>query len=779
MREKKKNQDNNSFDVLKNKIEIIEIEPNKKMQIFFNLLYLKPSIHFTLAQNPILLLKESQNTESQINIYEACAIILACNMQNVDFFLKIPSFWNLCTLFSKASEQLPSKLYNYYIQCIQASILYHIDTKSMRNILKHIKILRENGIISFHDEKCLEAVIQTDKLANTTKNMDTKAIQTHSFIQLNPAKTLFKEQLECLVKIKKVLESMQWSKELVFLCKGDFVKNICIVGGKKTGKSTLLATLFYDDAYQNNKILEAIAPLHFHYGKEISEITYLQSSDLKSIQETPVEKIAYSMKNISDEFQTSLKRGKEKIAYQNLWNECYANDKVHIVNNIKIAHNHAILKYVNFINTPSLIPITFRHLQIYRYIAKSNIVLYLIGTESLVTSESNDLERDSLVLSRLITRNHIDKIYIVYTQMDKVNLTSKKRQDFCLKLKNAIDNKLSLQSTQKRKQMKKLHFYFVASKIAYNIRHEKILIDNGFDIASSGILELEQQLFTDIFHTPIKQNNIQTLQAILTLYQKNYTAKINSHKVESQDIDEHSLLAISENLYTLETQMYNAIKKLPSKYSSMYNAFINLRDNLYTQFIQSLSYEVKKRSNFNVQRLKTSTIESLIIGLQGLSDMLQDHCLSLVEFETINNILNPKAQTNLTKFATLEHKNILEILQNQFHEILHKSIFNDSHVIVAGHLENCFNKILPNNIRKNDIQEDSVIAPIKESFDYYFLLLERNIDTLFHEKLEKLESFMISALKILDSVFIKYYKDQADYGTINQSLIETLQKGGE
>ncbi|MWV62211.1 hypothetical protein DCO58_05420 [Helicobacter saguini] len=812
MKSKKRKKETQEYEVLSHYLSVKNIsadskdskldskkKQNNRIQIFFNLIYLKPPLNFILESNPFENIKSwiaSQNstdsiesntqdtkdskdlqknkkikTESEIlqESYEALAIILTCNPQNIDTFIKLKTFVKLCEIFYPQAKELSCSHLLILTQCLQASLLYYLDSKSIKPILKHIKTLRESGIITFHDEKCIEASLNAESSQNkakeNTQNLESSDI---SFINFNTNKTLLKTQLDSIQKAKKILKSTSWASNLVFLSEGELVKTICVVGRKKSGKSTLLATILHDNKKdsKSNERLESIAPICYMHGKDYALAKYLEFSDLKSLQESPLPKVSQMITQLHDNYHNDLKQGEQRVEINKIQEAFYKSDKVQIIEHIDIFSHLNMFKYVNFINTPSLIPLTFRHLQIYHYVIKSNIIFYMINADIFLQNAQAQIDKEAISLARMINKEHIEFVYVIYTQVDKVALTLKRRQNIYLKFKNAIESRLD-SNVKKDVLLKKISFHYVASNVAYKIRNGiNLQGESGLDIATSGIPTLEKTLFNNIFERPINTFNIKILRSILRLMAKNYSSKDFS-KIDSKDV--------GVELESLKKHLQEALKKLPTKYSSFYSSFTNLRDNLYSQFIQSLNYEIRNKSAFNVRRLKTSTMESLIVGLQGLAEILQENFFNLPDFQVISDILNVKSSNSFMRFAaTKEHKEILESLQSEFSHITKQNLFDDSNVIVTEHLSNMLDSILPNSIKKQDIKEDSVIMPIRDSFEYYFLLLERNISMLFNTRIALFEKYITMISHILESVFINYYtaNDKTDTETLKGILNE-------
>ncbi|STQ86978.1 hypothetical protein LS73_006875 [Helicobacter muridarum] len=808
------------MEILHRFLPIQRISPNNKLQTFFNLIYSKEAPEFILRNEPKELL--ATHYENPTDIHEVYAIILALNNNNLDLFLKIASFRNICKIFCENIDLLPNKHYGIYLQCLQASILYYIDTKTSKQIIKDIKLLREGGIISFHDEKCIQAAINSEntrKLSKSNKNAPSQMIL--SFSQLNANHTLLKEQLLAISKARKILQKTSWTKCLTFLCDENFLKKVIIIGDKSAGKSTLISTMLYDsDNKIDNKPLEAIAPILYQYGKGDSKIEYLNTKEMKAFS-------SLSINNVfaNNEAQPQLDKSIQKIKKSKIYEDIYQTGIIKQVKNISICHDSDILKYMQFINTPSLIPNAFRHLQIYEYLTTSNIACYIINTEELLNSNTNKhYEYIASVSFRLLTQDNISYVYLICSQVDKINLTIKKRQTIHNKLLNLIEQRLD-KIKQKQEILHKLHFHYVTPASAYNMRKQNtITSESGFDMQSSGVLELERQIFAHIFESPIKHIYVEILSNIIKLCQsdyiqgleiaessidikecsleqdsesldyKNTDSKNDEQKkdvhIDSKEIDKESKNTIKEKSAKLSLissllinnkqdrlssqdrqeiiSMLNKIKqnanliadKLPAKYSSFYVSFKNLRDNLYSQFIQSLNYEMQKRTNFSIKRLKHSTIDSIIIGLQGLSEILQSHFIAHNELNSIASCLDSKNPNSLVRFTkTNEHKEILDILFKRFDSIIRDGYSTDSNNIITEHLSYKLDIVLPDNTKKGAISEESIIKPLKASFEYYFFLLERNIEKLFNTRIALFSEFMQCATMIIESSFINYYDD--------------------
>lgn len=776
MKTKKKQANIQNTTAMLDYLALIPQETNKRVQTFFNLLYVQEPPKYILLHNPLQTLKTTQETSSY-DVYEACALILACSNQNIHIFTMIPSFIAICQAFCSRFNAMSVKHYTEYMQYIQVSILHSLDSKAVRAIIKHTKILRKHGIISFHNQKCIETAVQIDIAKTIQDKPNTLSTPITSFIHLSPAKTPLKNQFDAIAKAKKILKKMAWTNKLVYLCEEDFTKKVLILGGRKTGKSTLIATMLYDNkkSMEANMPLEAKAPIEYRYGKGLSTINYIHLNDLQSLQESPIAESAKIYKNLQETFHECLKHGSEKIKYEKIYDSFFPNNKIAIADHIVVPQDYEPLQFMNIINTPSLIPQTFRHLQVYDYTEKSNIVLYLASVNEINTP--NLYDKIIAILLRLINKANISHIHFIVVHIDRANMTLKKRQNLCQKMQSAIEQQLTCNQKDKQKRLEKLNFHFIVTEVAHSIRcHGQSISESGFDMATSGVLELESALFSHVFNTTSTHFNIKILENILILCQ--LQTKTKDSTLQTLDNKEN----VRTQINRIKHLCQEVLKKLPAQYYSFYDSFANLRDNLYAQFIQALNYEAKKRGNIDIQKLKTSMIQSIIVGLREFGRILQEHFFSIRELHEITTLLQPNNTESIAKFSTTKpHKKIIELIFMQYKNSIQADFFGNSNAIVAEHLSYRLDILLPNTIKKTDIQEDSVITPLKESFDYYFLLLERNINTLFHNKIDIFKLQLERLEHILESCFIEYYNEVDSKNYANEdfdTLIAMLNNGG-
>lgn len=753
---KTKKNDNNAqhIAILHDYLALIPKEPNKMVQTFFNLFYVQDSPHYILLEDPLRTLKNAEEMKGY-DIYEAASLLLTCNESNLYTFIMIPIFITICKTCCKKFDSIPTKHHLSYIKYLQTSILHHIDSKAIRQIIKCVKILREHGIIGFHEQKCIEVLARID-IQESRNKANTKQVSIDSFIHLSPDRTPLYNQFSAIAKTKKILKKLSWAKNLSFLCEEDFTKKVVVLGGQKTGKSTLVATMLYDGkkSSEYNTPLEAKAPVEYHYGKNLASAVYMHLNDLKILQESPISDTAKHYKTLQESFNDCLQKGNETIEYGKIYDSYFKNNKISIIDHIIVPKDYDILRFMRLINTPSLIPQTFRHLQIYDYTAKSDLILYLASFNELNTESTyNNIIN---ILLRLIKKPNIYCIHFVVTHIDKANMTLRKKQSVCQKIQNSIEERLTNKQKEKQKNTAKLRFHFIAVGVAHSMRCKEVnASESGFDISTSGILELESTIFTHIFNEPTTHFNIQMLENILKL------CKLSKESKQTATITmENKKEEIKAEINHIKSLCKEVLKRLPAQYYSFYDAFANLRDNLYSQFIQALNYETKKRGNIDIKKLKTSMIQSLIVGLRELARILQEHFFSIKELHKITTLLQPNNTNSIAKFAiTKEHKKILEFIFMRYTSSIKADFFDDSNALVVEHLSYRLDILLPNTIKKTDIQEDSVIRPLKENFDYYFLLLERNINTLFQDKINLFNIQLERLEYILESCFIEYFED--------------------
>ena len=774
---KAKSQDSLSLEVLSKFLPVEEKPPSPKVQSFFNLLYSQPPPPFVLKDPPESFLKAHYDDGADIS--ESLAILLATNQHNLESFLRLPSFKRLLEAFSPNPSLLANKHVLAYLQCLQASILHHIDSRLSKQVLKILRILREAGLISFHNEKCIQAALDIDLGIKAPARRARATPSNQSFLQFNPAATVFKEQISALSRAKKLLSRISWTVNLGFLCEEGLVKQVVVIGGKKTGKSTLISTMLYDREKPDSRTLESLAPISYRHGKSLALVDFLNQSQLSLL---------------GCQLEGSTKEEKtQRLRSNKIYEELYETHRIHRARHITIYKDNEILKYVNFTNTPSLVPQTFRHLQIYENIVASQVVCYLVDTEALLAagaSKTRSYDYLLRVLVRLLNRDGLSCIYLIYGQVDKVNLTLRKRKKLHEELSDSIAQRLK-EAGGDPSLLQKIQFHYVAMGAAHKMRINNLTsLDSGFDLASSGILHFEEKLFSHLFDDRVDNLSIKLLKAVLRICHRDFVElsalrssealgleeaarALHDRRLDSRGRQGEELESIIQELRQ-NTQLM--VEKLPAKYSSFYISFTNLRDNLYAQFIQSLNYEMRRRTGFNIRRLKTSTVDSVVVGLQGLSDLLQSHFVNHKELHNIARRFDSSNPDSLKRFArSKEEEDLLDILFSHFDKLIHEGYSADSNNIVAEHLSYRLDLILPDNTKRSSINEESIVKPIQASFEYYFLLLERNIDRLFNKRIELFSSFMQRALDLVESSMLRRYTSlclasKDDYS----SLIENL-----
>lgn len=742
-------------DKLEKKIEFLskflpieKIKPSKEIKMYFNLFYAKGCIPLKISSkfqdffNNIVLDKDS--------LAQVYAIVLSCNSQNVDIFLKMDKFLEILRCVAPI-DNFSHKNQLELIEIMQVTILLNLDSKLSRTILKYIKTIRNGAIISIHIQKCLEMVlnlyINTESKKENILDFNYKTLAT-----LDIPNSIFTKQNNCLKDIKELLNQVSWTKSLSSIFLDSYQKTILFLGRKKSGKATLIGTMLYRNKFEEK--FDSISPISFDYGKNSCTVRYLNESDLKSLTDSPNKQVLQIVNNALQNFKDEYTQ--EAFTYNTKQlQEIYENNKIQIVKNINIFKDIEILKYVTIINTPSIPLTTYRHLQLDRYIISSDFVCYLINAASV----ERDLNEDAKYLSDVLLRDNILKVFIIFTKIDKSNFTIKKIKSSYIFLKDTIETILNKKDY---KLLDKLEVHFTASNIAYELRVNKTSSNIDFDIYSSGLPELERSIVNNVFNTGISNatvgpNNfdISILKDILLMLSNPSNAELTYEE----------LAKIKSNILNIKSNYKNVIKDLSFRNTELNGAIANLKDNLHYQLIDSLNFLLKhkkSRNSLNIKKLKKTTVGSLMVALQSLSDILKQSFIDNKNLKIIINTLSPASKDSMFVFCKSGfHKDIMNIIYENLVQIVGGGYSTHRTLIIANHFSNYLDTILRDEMNLEDFKDDYYIKPLKGGFEYYFATLQRNLDSLFANRVRMFQEFCEKVILILESIFIHYFSDKS------------------
>ncbi|PAF45889.1 hypothetical protein [Helicobacter sp. 11S02629-2] len=716
---------------LSKRIKLLPLESmNEPASIFCDLFYTNVNIIYLFPKEVIdTLLKD----KDRIDI---CALFLACNQQNYEIFSKISIFNNLCLKVDSNFNSLGS-LGFIFLQILQASLLHYMDQKDLKAVLGEIKLLRKKGLITFHDERCIIAVFDAYKTKKTkakvTKN------ETLSLSGFNYQASSYENLLENIQTLKNILARLPFSESIKF-SKIECLQQVSVLGRKDSGKSSLIPLLLFDYVKAH---INPVVPTLYKSGKKDITVKYLLKEQIETLSLSPNKDYVSRLKK----FDTNEDGATKTISFEDL--EDLANSKdgrTSVLDHINIYCEHPFLKIASINMLPSLPTNTLRHLQVDSYIENSEVIIYLIS------SLEENLQDIKYVLD-IIQKATIKQVYIVFTKIDKANLSSQSMKRKLDRFLERIDSKLFIPKTKKAKVLKKLSFHFITINIAYELRSKNISMKEGFDINTSGILKLESELFNSLVNADISNYEVQFLKQILELL-KGYIKNPKALTLPS----EADIKVLKKNLDSMSANILTATKTLPSRYSSFHTSLKNLKENLYSQFISSLNFALSKRRGtaFNTARLKTSSIESIKVSLQGLMDILTDHFLNNISFNEFKTTLRSLA----SKFAlSPTHKKILTLAEEQIQSIISYESQTSKSIIIADRFAFRLDELLPDNIPWQELKDGEIIKKVKEYFEYYFLILEKNMDLSFSKQIERFESEARFIVSILNATYISFFKD--------------------
>ncbi|PAF50990.1 hypothetical protein BKH43_03805 [Helicobacter sp. 13S00401-1] len=734
---------------LSKKIKLIPLESmNEPTSIFCDLFYINVHIIFLFPKEVIdNLLKD----KDKIDI---CTLFLACNQQNFEIFTKLSVFNNLCLKVDSSFNTL-GNLSLIFLQILQASLLHYIEQKDLKAVLSEIKLLRKKGLITFHDERCIIAVFDAYKTKKIkTKVSETKSLSLSGF---NYEASSYDNLLANMKRLKVILSKLPFSKDIAFsAC--ECLQQVSILGRKDSGKSSLMPLLLFD--YIKTHI-NPVVPILYKSGKKDINIKYLLKEQIDILSLSPNKDYVSKLKK----FDTNKDGTTQSIPLQTLEELVNSKDgRISVLDSISIYSEHPFLKIASINMLPSLPTNTLRHLQADSYIENSEVIIYLIN------SLEENMQDVKYVLD-IVQRTSVRQVFIVFTKIDKANLSS---QSMKLKLDNfreLIDSKLFVPKTKKTKILKKLSFHFITINIAHELRSKNIDMKEGFDINTSGILKLESELFNSLVNADISNYELQFLKHILELL-KNYEKNQKSLALPS----EMELSAVKKLLDSMSLMIVSATNTLPSRYSDFHTSLKNLKENLYSQFISSLNFTLSKRrgTTFNTARLKNSSIEGIKVSLQGLMDILTDHFLNNTSVREFKSALK-----TLSKYAfTGVHKKILSLAEELVNNIISYESSTSKSIIIADRFAFRLDELLPDNIPWQELKDGEIVKKVREYFEYYFLILEKNMDLSFAMQIDRFNTEARFIVSVLNATYVAFFESIAskDENTSLESLLKPFTK---
>lgn len=742
---------------MRHTLQLKEVSPNIKMTTFFNLLHSRNPPRFVCDL-------ESYLVQFKKDINEIYAIILICNEQNIDIFNQMSTFNKIISTFNLEHYDIKDLIY-----ILQSSILYKFDSSQSEALLNYISILESNNIISSYVRKCIVSTLNTEKKVKEETIESNKDItnflnfdisKNNFMISLDKIRKVFNVDIPKLNKLLDIFRkklgfqfdksnlysSLKFKNALEFdsIIQDFCTKKILLLGRPKSGKKVLLQTLLCLEA--NKVIQNNISPVMYVYGSE-NRVLFFEEKDLFFMKSSFDENISNIAQHCLENFEREIKLKNIEINTNILLNSILNTDKKNIVKNILSRHDKEILKYVALIISPDLPPNVFRHLQIDSYLNHSNIILYLINSNS--TNEELFADAKNIIN---ILKKDIENIFVLFTNIDKSKFSMKKIQVINETLVSIIKDR----GFNDVKKLNSIKFHYIASSIAHDLRFNTTQkrFNSGFDLASSGIPGLESELLKCIFDKEITLSDVinrEFLESILKSHLQNNASE------EEKLINQNTLKQMK-----IQTKFF--LNNAKNKDCNLKSLLANLKDNLCYQLIDSLNFILKNKNyKFNLQRLRKTTIGTLVISLQSLLNRLQEQDdKNLKEFL---NIFNPKIShfcksfmkyCDCEKVLELGYKNMLSISNNHYKESKGEDVGN----AIVSHLRNNLVAVLHDNMSKNDFRDDKKIKFLDSSFEYYFMLIEIKFNELYQVKIDRFNSFAEDFFIILESIFSTKKEDE-------------------
>ncbi|PAF42094.1 dynamin family protein [Helicobacter sp. 11S02596-1] len=598
---------------------------------FFSLVY-SQDIPLDTPSNPLPI----DFTHPEAKIEEIFAILLAYNNRNKQIFFHMPAFKALLQTLHTAPN-------HHAIQSLQKAVLDVIESKNnlkmIQEIFEYLATLKTAGIILYEEEQCIKTSFKYQihslnatrkKHSKTPKINKTKALdfQTSWFYQhLQTIQDIFKQTQHTPQMPSWLLDMMKYQVDKILGTK--FQISLC--GIAKSGKSTLLNALLCEDILPISAIPESTTKITItHSPKAKADITFLTQ-----------EQWSHLLENLYFDDDLNATITESKVAFGPYIDDCitqkglqievkpeeiktYASSEHHskisyLIKKITIYSPTEFLKNnLVFINTPNTnTKFNYKTHQTENAIAQSIITLYLINASKPIS------QKDVEFLSHIIHYENLEKVLIVFTRADLVNLSDLKH------LSQNILEEIQKSQNQPQKILKKniakIDFIPVSSTLAllHRTNESEEALSRGYDLEDTGILALENYLNDIIFKHPTNysKNALYSTYAILEWAIKKYLDLLkNPIQVAIPDLDKKCTSAQKQILSAKEA----FIKSIEE---SAQKAKTNIKDlgyNLKEHLIDFITYETSKNKHINASRLENIIANNLKDSLKYLIEKMQE-----------------------------------------------------------------------------------------------------------------------------------------------------------
>ncbi len=681
---------------------------------------------------------------------EIAAIFLSVNRKNINEFLSTLTFKELISKYFQHGSATIDDIYDYQYNILEF-LNHHIKIKDFEILQNYFSFLQKSEIITKEEYNKLTNILKIIKIKKENrilykereniKNFDTD----YFFTQKNFIKDIINEYehitYQSLKEIKKTLNSQKFS--------------IGVTGIINSGKSTMLNALLGQELLGTSVVPETANLSVIKYAKESKAVVKFWS-----------EKEWQKIENEADTIPSIAKFAKEtkKIFKDNIKQYIKPENKtVHItpeelpkftsanhpsklcnlVQSIELYNDIDFLQEgIEIVDTPGLDdPVIQREEITKSYLGKCDTLIHLMNVNQAAT-----LSDINFIINTLLYHS-ISKLIIVLTKADTV--TKQELEEVLSYTKNSI--KKSLQNINHSNKynfiLQKLEFIPLSAKEALFCKTNPVMAkQKGYDLNKTGLLEVEKSIRNLLFGKENEKNKIVINSIKIKL--KN----IIKNKIENIEFDLQLLSKTKDEIKTLAKELENKnkehrqllsnikeelklelfyIKEQSSAYKkTVFDKIDTLCEILTQRVVDDIRYELQKNGSLP----KNERVEYIFENgkKDGLLDIFRDYNYALYK-----QIMLSKEKIS-NKFPALQ----IKIDKNEYHQKLSNEIID---------------KVILSN---NTIIKQLISKSYKNSKLKYIDTLQKNILTLIKEHFKSLKASMEEALETLNKQKLKEYQNE-------------------
>ncbi|PAF50498.1 dynamin family protein [Helicobacter sp. 13S00477-4] len=718
------------------------------------------------------------NTESLSPKEEIFAIILSYNNRNKNIFLNMP-------LFKEIFENIHIKHNEKNAKSLQKSVLDSLQSESnletIYKIFEHLNTLKLEGIILYEEEQCIKTSFKhkiyelNGTLKKNTKT-STKIKKPNTF---NIEESWFHQCIQDMQKLFSQIQDTslmpQWledfiNKQISSLKDAKFEITLC--GIAKSGKSTLLNTLLYQEILPTSAIPESTNKITIIYSpKAKGEVKFFSQSQWEQLLQNlyfnnESSNIIKENQQIFDKYVESYitKEGLQTEIKLNEIKTYASNEQIsklsYLVKEITIYSPISLLKNnLVFINTPNInTKLNYKIQQTENSISNSIITLYLINASKPITQ--NDIE----FLSDIIHYENLERVLIVFTRTDLVNLPDLK--NLSQKILEGIQKSQNHSSKAIKKNISKIDFIPVSSTLAllHRTNRSDEALSRGYDLEDTGIIALEKYINDIVFKQPIKysKNLILNVYMILqTAIKKTLDSIEKSNQKEKIPALEAKLKHIRKEVIALNEVMIKTID------TTILNSKIKIKDldlNLKEHLLDFISYETSKNRYINTTKIENIIANNLKDSLKYLIEKTQeDFDKKMKTF--LDNINKIYSSIQLDDFGL----NLLKSYQNQIITDIKYQYTEGDLNLYTNELKKYINHILQDGAKIQDIQDN-----INKAFEINYKNIINHLEEKIQDKKIKLTQNITKMFSSLESIIKNDNDDIDDKPILEPKKIQNL-----